>query len=58
MDLKEIALDWIDAWNKKDIDRIMDHYSDDVLFFAPTVIKREFVKKLLLLPKYTPNVNE
>ena len=40
MNLKEIASDWIDAWNKKDIDRIMEHYSDDVIFFAPTVIKR------------------
>jgi ketosteroid isomerase-like protein len=39
MNLKETALDWIDAWNKKDIDRIMGHYSDDVLFFAPTVLK-------------------
>jgi ketosteroid isomerase-like protein len=40
MNLKEIALDWIDAWNKKDIDRIMSHYSEDIIFFAPTVIKR------------------
>lgn len=40
LNFKEIALDWINAWNRLDIDAIMDHYTDDVIFYAPTVIKR------------------
>ena len=34
------ARDWCDAWNRRDLDAIMDHYSDDVEFSSPTVIKR------------------
>ena|ERR1700744_699805 len=37
---KHLATDWIDAWNKRDIDRIMSHYADDVEFHSPTVNKR------------------
>ena len=40
MDTQAIALDWIDAWNKRDIDRIMTHYTDDIVFYSLTVIKR------------------
>ncbi|MBB6109162.1 SnoaL-like domain-containing protein [Mucilaginibacter lappiensis] len=40
MDTQAIALDWIDAWNKRDIDRIMTHYTDDVVFYSLTVTKR------------------
>jgi ketosteroid isomerase-like protein len=34
------ARDWCDAWNRRDIDGIMNHYADDVEFSSPTVIKR------------------
>jgi hypothetical protein len=34
------AQDWCDAWNRRDLDAIMNHYSDDVEFSSPTVIKR------------------
>ena len=37
---RKAAQDWCDAWNRRDIDAIMDHYSDDVEFSSPTVIKR------------------
>jgi len=37
---KALATDWIDAWNKRDIDRIVDHYADTIEFYSPTVIKR------------------
>jgi ketosteroid isomerase-like protein len=37
---KALAADWIDAWNKRDIDRIMNHYADDIEFHSSTVIKR------------------
>jgi hypothetical protein len=40
MDTQAIALDWIDAWNKRDIDRIMAHYTDDIVFYSLTVTKR------------------
>jgi hypothetical protein len=28
------------AWNHRDIDAIMTHYADDVVFSSPTVVKR------------------
>ncbi len=37
---KVLASDWIDAWNKRDMDRIMNHYTDDVVFHSPTVVER------------------
>ena len=37
---KDLALDWINAWNKRDIEKIMSHYVDDIEFFSPTVIQR------------------
>lgn len=35
-----VARDWCDAWNRRDLDGIMDHYADDVELSSPTVIKR------------------
>jgi ketosteroid isomerase-like protein len=34
------AKEWCDAWNRRDLDAIMHHYSDEVEFSSPTVIKR------------------
>lgn len=34
-----IAKDWIDSWNGHDIEAIMSHYSDDIEFSSPFVIK-------------------
>src|ERR1700761_243908 len=34
------AQDWCDAWNRRDLDAIRNHYSDDVEFSSPTIIKR------------------
>lgn len=34
-----IANDWIRSWNSHDIDSIMSHYSDDIEFTSPFVIK-------------------
>lgn len=33
------ALDWLEAWNKRDLEAIMNHYSNEVLFSSPFVIK-------------------
>ncbi|HET7289786.1 MAG TPA: nuclear transport factor 2 family protein [Thermodesulfobacteriota bacterium] len=34
-----IARDWIDSWNRHDLDSIMSHYSEDVELISPIVIK-------------------
>ena len=40
MQKEDIITDWLDAWNCHDLDRIMQHYADDVEFTAPTVVTR------------------
>ncbi|MFM9938101.1 MAG: nuclear transport factor 2 family protein [Hyphomicrobiaceae bacterium] len=30
-----MAEDWIDAWNAHDLDRILSHYADDIVFLSP-----------------------
>lgn len=29
------AAEWIAAWNARDLDRILSHYADDVVFLSP-----------------------
>jgi ketosteroid isomerase-like protein len=36
----EHAESWCHAWNLLDLDAVMDHYTDDVMFSSPTVVKR------------------
>jgi ketosteroid isomerase-like protein len=31
---------WIDAWNRRDLEAILEHYADEVVFQAPTVVRR------------------
>ena len=38
--LKKEAIEWVNAWNNRDIQHIMDHYSEDVEFYSPTVVQR------------------
>jgi hypothetical protein len=33
-----LAQEWIEAWNKHDLDAILAHYSDDVIFTSPFAI--------------------
>lgn len=40
MQKEDIISDWLDAWNCHDLDRIMQHYADDIEFTAPTVVTR------------------
>ncbi|STX52154.1 SnoaL-like domain [Legionella busanensis] len=35
----QFALDWLDAWNKHDVDLIMTHYADAIEFCSPVVQK-------------------
>jgi hypothetical protein len=39
-DLRFLVNDWIEAWNSRDLDRIMKHYDSSVIFTANTVIRR------------------
>lgn len=34
-----IAADWIDSWNRHDLDSILSHYSEDVVLISPIAIK-------------------
>jgi ketosteroid isomerase-like protein len=34
-----IAGDWIDSWNRHDLDSILSHYSEDVVLVSPIAIK-------------------
>jgi ketosteroid isomerase-like protein len=36
----QIAMDWCEAWNRRDLDAILSHYSDDVVITSPTVVQR------------------
>ena len=38
--LKTSINDWLDAWNKKDIHRILTHYSESIEFYSATVTQR------------------
>ena len=35
MNSDTFALEWIDAWNAHDLERILSHYSADVVFASP-----------------------
>jgi ketosteroid isomerase-like protein len=37
---REIAEDWVAAWNARDLERILSHYAEDVVFSSPTVVTR------------------
>ena len=34
---RAFAAAWIDAWNARDLDRILSHYADDVVFRSPRI---------------------
>ena len=31
---------WCDAWNRRDVNAMMEHYADDVEFNSPTIVHR------------------
>ena len=39
-DARRIAGEWIDAWNRHDLDAILDHYADDIVSVSPLAIER------------------
>lgn len=34
---EQFAKSWTDAWNNRDVDALMDHYSDEVVFHSPFI---------------------
>ena len=34
---EDFARGWLSAWNDRDIDRILSHYADDVVFHSPRI---------------------
>lgn len=36
----EFAREWVSAWNAHDLDRILSHYADDIVFLSPVAQKR------------------
>jgi ketosteroid isomerase-like protein len=37
---RAFAQHWVDAWNRRDLDQILEHYAADVEFEADTVVRR------------------
>jgi ketosteroid isomerase-like protein len=37
---QRIAEEWIDAWNRHDLDAILDHYADNIVSISPLAIER------------------
>ncbi|MDE2578838.1 MAG: nuclear transport factor 2 family protein [Hyphomicrobiales bacterium] len=33
------AEDWIAAWNARDLERILDHYAENIVLVSPTALK-------------------
>lgn len=42
---KQFADEWITAWNNGDIEAIMRHYADDVIFSSPFILKNQINNK-------------
>jgi ketosteroid isomerase-like protein len=47
----QFALEWIEAWNAHDLDRILSHYTDDFEMRSPLIIERMGVPEGLLKGK-------
>lgn len=36
---ESFARDWLAAWNDRDIDRILSHYSEEIIFHSPRIAR-------------------
>ena len=36
---QRFAADWAAAWNSHDLERILEHYTDDVVFASPKIVQ-------------------
>ncbi len=37
--MNNFALEWLSAWNSHDLEAIMAHYAEDVIFYSPLIQK-------------------
>lgn len=37
---REKAKAWVDAWNRHDLEAVLSHYSQDIIFTSPYVLQR------------------
>lgn len=52
---RQFAQEWIDAWNRHDLERILEHYDDEVVLLSPvalSVLGNELVKGKAALREY------
>lgn len=42
---KEFATQWLNAWNSRDIDKILEHYDHDIEFYSPFIPLLHFNKE-------------
>lgn len=35
----EFAREWVNAWNANDLERILDHYDDEIVLISPVALK-------------------
>ena len=54
---EKFAREWVQAWNDKDLDAILSHYADDVVFHSPRIaqvlqVEQSSVKGLEALRDY------
>ena len=38
--IQKAAAQWIQDYNSRDLDRIMEHYAEDIEFYSPSVVER------------------
>lgn len=38
--VRDFAREWVEAWNSHDLERILEHYSDDVALTSPVAAER------------------
>ena len=40
IDERSFAQGWVDAWNARDLERILSHYAADIVFLSPVAARR------------------
>ena len=50
---RAFAAEWIDAWNSHDLDRILDHYTDDFEMSSPLIVERMGIAEGVLRGKHS-----
>lgn len=38
--MRELAQSWISDWNKRDLDAILSHYTEDCVLYSPRIVER------------------